>query len=100
MLGVVNKIKNMKVRTKIRLLVGLGIAVIVLFTMQIMSISEKIGTYVGLTAEELAVKSKAIVAQGIVTGLVFEVMLIALPSMNDSVPIRLLPTRTSAHEKP
>ncbi|MBQ5918282.1 MAG: HAMP domain-containing protein [Lachnospiraceae bacterium] len=78
MLGVVNKIKNMKVRTKIRLLVGLGIAVIVLFTMQIMSISEKIGTYVGLTAEELAVKSKAIVAQGIVTGLVFEVMLIAL----------------------
>ncbi|MEE0686847.1 MAG: HAMP domain-containing methyl-accepting chemotaxis protein, partial [Lachnospiraceae bacterium] len=72
------KIKNMKVRTKIRLLVGLGIAVIVLFTMQIMSISEKIGTYVGLTAEELAVKSKAIVAQGIVTGLVFEVMLIAL----------------------
>ena len=45
MLGVVNKIKNMKVRTKIRLLVGLGIAVIVLFTMQIMSISEKIGTF-------------------------------------------------------
>ena len=39
MLGVVNKIKNMKVRTKIRLLVGLGIAVIFLFTMQIMSIS-------------------------------------------------------------
>ena len=45
---ITNKIKNMKVRTKIRVLIGLSIAVIVLLTMQIVSISEKISTYVGL----------------------------------------------------
>lgn len=70
--------RNMKVRTKIRMLVGLAIAVIVLFTLQIVSISEKIGTYVGLSAEELDEKANAIVAQGIITGIVFEVMIIGL----------------------
>ena len=75
---ITNKLKNMKVRTKIRLLVGLSIAVIVLLTMQIVSISEKIGTYVGLSAEEMAVKAKAVVTQGVLTGLVFEVLLIGL----------------------
>jgi methyl-accepting chemotaxis protein len=70
--------KNMKVRTKIRMLVGLAIAVIVLFTLQIVSISEKISTYVGLSAEELDKKADAIVAQGIITGIVFEVMIIGL----------------------
>ena len=70
--------KNMKVRTKIRLLVGLAIAVIVLFTLQIVSISEKIGTYVGLSAGELEKKANAIVAQGIITGIVFEVVIISL----------------------
>ena len=70
--------KNMKVRTKIRMLVGLAIAVIVLFTLQIVSISEKISTYVGLSAEELDKKANAIVTQGIITGIVFEVMIIGL----------------------
>jgi methyl-accepting chemotaxis protein len=70
--------KNMKVRTKIRMLVGLAIAVIVLFTLQIVSISEKISTYVGLSAEELDKKADAIVTQGIITGIVFEVMIIGL----------------------
>ena len=78
MLGVKDKIKNMKVRTKIRVLVGLAIAVITLLTLQIVSISEKIGTYVGLSKEELAVKSKAVVTQGIITGLIFEIILIIL----------------------
>ena len=78
MKGLIDKIKNMKVRTKIRVLVGLAIAVIILLTMQIISISEKIGTYVGLSAEELAVKSKAVVVQGVITGLIFEVLLIIL----------------------
>ena len=64
--------KNMKVRTKIRMLVGLAIAVIVLFTLQIVSISEKISTYVGLSAEELDKKANAIVTQGIITGIVFD----------------------------
>ena len=75
---ITNKIKNMKVRTKIRVLIGLSIAVIVLLTMQIVSISEKISTYVGLSADELAEKSRAVVTQGVVTGLVFEVLLIAM----------------------
>ena len=75
---ITNKIKNMKVRTKIRVLIGLSIAVIVLLTMQIVSISEKISTYVGLSADELAMKSKAVVTQGVLTGLVFEVLLIAM----------------------
>ena len=75
---ITNKIKNMKVRTKIRVLIGLSIAVIVLLTMQIVSISEKIGTYVGLSADELAEKSKAVVTQGVLTGLVFEILLIAM----------------------
>ena len=75
---ITNKIKNMKVRTKIRVLIGLSIAVIVLLTMQIVSISEKIGTYVGLSADELAAKSKVVVTQGVLTGLVFEVLLIAM----------------------
>ena len=75
---ITNKIKNMKVRTKIRVLIGLSIAVIVLLTMQIVSISEKIGTYVGLSADELAEKSKAVVTQGVLTGLVFEVLLIVM----------------------
>lgn len=70
--------KNMKVRTKVRMLVGLAITVIVLFTLQIVSISEKIGTYVGLSAEELDEKANAIVAQGIITGIVFEIMIIGL----------------------
>ena len=70
--------KNMKVRTKIRMLVGLAIAVIVLFTLQIVSISEKISTYVDLSAEELDKKANAIVTQGIITGIVFEVMIIGL----------------------
>ena len=72
MLGVVNKIKNMKVRTKIRVLVGLSIAVIVLLTMQIVSISQKIGTYVGLSEKELAGKAQAVVVQGVITGIIFE----------------------------
>ena len=78
MLGVVNKIKNMKVRTKIRVLIGLAISVIVLLTMQIVSISQKIGTYVGLSEKELAGKAQAIVVQGVMTGIVFEVLLIAI----------------------
>ena len=78
MLGVVNKIKNMKVRTKIRVLVGLSIAVIVLLTMQIVSISQKIGTYVGLSEKELAGKAQAVVVQGVITGIIFEVLLIAI----------------------
>ena len=78
MLGVVNKIKNMKVRTKIRVLIGLAISVIVLLTMQIMSISKKIGTYVGLSEKELAGKAQAVVVQGIMTGLVFVILLIVL----------------------
>ncbi len=70
--------KNMKVRTKVRMLVGLAVAVIVLLTMQIVSISEKIGTYVGLSAEELEKKANAIVTQGIITGIVFELAIIGL----------------------
>lgn len=70
--------KNMKVRTKVRMLVGLAVAVIVLLTMQIVSISEKIGTYVGLSAEELEKKANTIVTQGIITGIVFELAIIGL----------------------
>lgn len=70
--------KNMKVRTKVRMLVGLAITVIVLFTLQIVSISKKISTYVGLSAEELEKKANAIISQGIITGIVFEVLIIGL----------------------
>ncbi len=71
-------VKNMKVSTKIRMLVGLAITVIVLFTLQIYSISEKISQYVGLSAEEMAKKSEAILLQGILTAVVFEILLISL----------------------
>ena len=79
MLGVKNKIKNMKVRTKIRILIGLAISVVILLTMQIVSISQKISNdYVGLEKAELAQKAKAVVTQGVMTGLVFEVIIVLI----------------------
>ena len=68
-------VKNMKVRTKIRVLVGLSMIVITMLTLQIASISQKIGTYVGLSKEELAIKSRAVVIQGVVTGVIFEILI-------------------------
>ena len=40
--------------------------------MQIVSISQKIGTYVGLSEKELAGKAQAVVVQGVITGIIFE----------------------------
>ncbi|MBQ6814351.1 MAG: HAMP domain-containing protein [Lachnospiraceae bacterium] len=70
--------KNMKVRTKVRALVGLAITVIILFTLQLYVVSEKISSYVGLSAEEMTEKADAIVVQGALTAVVFEVMIIGL----------------------
>ncbi len=72
------KIKNMKVKTKVRALVGLAITVIVLFTLQLYTVAQKISGYVGLSEAEMAGKSEAIVVQAVLTGVVFEIMLIAL----------------------
>ena len=69
---------KLKVSTKIKMLVGLSIGVIVLFTMQLYSVSAKISGYVGLSAEEMAEKSDAILLQGVLTGLVFIVMIVLL----------------------
>ena len=70
--------KNMKVKTKVRALVGLAITVIVLFTLQLVVVSDKVGSYAGLSEAELAEKSNTIVTQAVITGLVFEVMIIGL----------------------
>ncbi len=70
--------KNMKVKTKVRALVGLSITVIILFSLQLYVVAQKIGGYAGLSEAQMAEKANSIVLQSIITAVVFEVMIVAL----------------------
>ena len=70
--------KNMKVMTKVRALVGLSITVIILFSLQLYVVAQKIGGYAGLSEAQMAEKANSIVLQSIITAVVFVVMIVVL----------------------